>query len=259
VEGVRAANDEQSASANTTRDYDSDDSALDIGAAANAGKLKKVKVQLAIKPDSELGESSSLGEANESWSTAFARLNLEEIEMYDVFNGNPLSFFYIQQRIPIVISANLQRVYSFNVLGFNSMYYNQATQRILNDELAKQGIDYSLLPKLLNASTYWCTMPGDAWRAYRLAYEAALALPSDTPKESHYRYSHNDTGHCLSFPRILENHKEFVFMLYRDFEMSHSDYMRCVISAFATDGLYFPYNTPQEIILCARKNALQQR
>ena len=141
--------------------------------------------------------------------------------------------------------------------------YRQAMNRIIFSELKSRGLDYSKLPKLLGSCQNLDTLKQGEncdWKQFLDEYRKIIG----TLKGGYYpwecqNYCCSQWENCrseglLTYPKIVQNHKEFLLMLHRRFEISFDVWIICCILSFESNGLYIPFNTPKEIIECARFN-----
>ena len=168
--------------------------------------------------------------------------NCVELEVVNFLSGRPLSFYNINKRIPIPMSKKVISCFG-GVCDIPDLQMFQAEERLIHLELEKMGIFYSKLPNLIGTRYSRETMPGVEWSTYREAYKVIQRkFDCSVSIEKHYEI----------MDLIIKNNMEFLIMLHEEFGLTHENYMNCVLSSFASDELYIPFNTPEEIIRCAQ-------
>ena len=75
-------------------------------------------------------------------------------------------------------------------------------------------------------------MPGSEWDEYIREYNAVRDI--------------------LRSDIIYKKTKEFLVMLHEKYGLTPAEYMKCILTAFASAGLFIPFHSPEEIILCAQ-------
>ena len=95
--------------------------------------------------------------------TEFARLNFKlyeslncvDLEVMNFLYGFPIHFYNINMRLPIPISERLRSYFeSSGGNDITNLQRGQTEEREIHTELAKMGIIYSELPKLMNTSKH---------------------------------------------------------------------------------------------------------
>ena len=153
--------------------------------------------------------------------------------------GGPIqNFDIIPSGLPIHVSYELQiNLDATDFTGLPELHYKQACLRIVYGKLAESGIKYSSMAKF--------TDHGDDWDDFYERYKVIMLQAQE-----HQSYV-QDNGSLLDFTAVLKNHQEFLKMLYQEYGLSHDGYMRCVLFAYASHGLFYPFNTHDEVIRCA--------
>jgi len=221
-------------------------------------RLKEKRTEM-LKNDDNI-ENDSKDDSDEETS-------VEHELMYFLY-GHPMSFFNLIPGVPIKNTPFVnKRLFSneYTIGGMPWLHYYQAKHRVIDSILVSRGFKYSDLPKLQGTSRSWRTVNTSAWKSYVAAYdelmfksfeiEEAIPFEKAIPFEESIDYepSIEQLSSPLYFDRIVENHQAFVKFLYNTHGINYDEWIECIVSAFVSDGLYIPFNSPDEIIHCVRK------
>jgi len=167
------------------------------------------------------------------------KLSWVDKEIRRLLLGSPIqNFDIIPSGLPIHVSYELQiNLDDADFMGLPELHYKQACLRIVYGKMAESGLKYSSMAKF--------TDHGDDWDAFYESYKELMLQAQE--HQSHVQ----DNGSLLDFTAVLKNHQDFLKMLYHKYGLSHDEYMRCVLFAYASHGLFYPFNTHDEVIRCA--------
>ena len=198
---------------------------------------------------------------NDSEDDSDEETSVENELLYFLY-GHPMSFFNLIPGVPIKYTPWVnKRLFSnkYNIGGMPWLHYFQAKHRIINSILVSRGFKYSDLPKLQGTSRSWRRVNTSAWKSYVAAYDElmikSIEVEEAIPFEQSIDYEPyiEQLSSPLYFDRIVENHQAFVKFLHNTHGINYDEWIECIVSAFVSDGLYIPFNSPDEIINCARK------
>jgi hypothetical protein len=169
-------------------------------------------------------------------------LNCVDMGVVWFLYGEPINFHNINSRIPVPISKHAEE-YLMGDFQIPFLQRRQTEERLIQLELKEMGVFYSELPKLISTQFSRDTMPGAAWDRYIKEYDVIKSRFNDA-------FS-SDEKYTEHMNLIVIKNMEFLIMLHEKFGLTHEEYMDCVLTSFASDELYIPFNTPEEIIRCA--------
>ena len=177
--------------------------------------------------------------------TNCANLNVESPDKFNCVDrgvvcflyGEPINFHNINSRIPIPISKHVEE-HLMGDFEIPFLQIRQTEERLIQLELNEMGIFYYKLPKLISTQFSRDTMPGAEWDRYIKEYDVIKGRFNDADYTEHMNL-------------IIIKNMEFLIMLHEKFGLTHEEYMDCVLTSFASDELYIPFNTPEDIIRCA--------
>jgi len=173
----------------------------------------------------------------------------EEHEFTDWMKGLATSFFGLvphNENMHHMRDSKVMRSLNTAVEGgripLSNLMFFQAINRIISSELSILGYKYRDLDKLLgSASTLARKRDMDtSWETFMVQYD----FRSD---QFMHRFLADDP-----MLDVVEEHERFVKLLKEEYGITFNEWIEYLFIAFETDGLYIPFNTPAEIIECAR-------
>jgi len=173
----------------------------------------------------------------------------EEHEFNNWAKGWPTSFFGLvphNEDMHYMRDSKVMRCMDTAVDGdripVSMLMFFQAINRIIFSELSILGYIYRDLEKLLGSgSTLARKRDMDtSWETFMVQYEIRNV-------EFMHRLIAGDP-----MVDVVEEHERYVQFLKEEYNITFTEWIDYLFIAFETDGLYIPFNTPAEIIECAR-------
>jgi hypothetical protein len=174
--------------------------------------------------------------------------SFKDHEFNNWIKGCPTSFFGLvpQNYLHHMSNCKVMRCMNSAVDGdripVSNLMFFQAINRIIFSELLVLGYVYQDLPKLLGSGSTLARKRdmNTSWENFMVQYE----IRSD---EMMHRFIADDP-----MLDVVEEHQRFVKLLKEEYNITFEEWVEYLFIAFETDGLYIPFNTPAEIIECAR-------